>query len=177
MTATSSLIELAGRRQLTIDDLPTDVDGVRYELIDGSLYVTPLGDFDHQVLATRFTGLLAAGLPPGLIALAGVNVILGTLVMVEPDVAVVDPTHLVHNRLGISPKGLLFVVEITSPSTRRRDLTIKRDLYREWKVPYLLVDRQTTPHSYTAHGALPAWADVIETDRQQPSAADTPRPS
>jgi hypothetical protein len=78
---------------------------------------------------------------------------------------VVDPAHLVHDGLGVSPKGLLFAVEITSPSTRRRDLTIKRDLYAEWEVPYLLVDRSTSPHRYTAYGELPAWAGAVQPDR------------
>ena len=155
------LIELAGQRRLRIEDLPQDVENVRYELIDGSLYVTPLGDFEHQALASRFTTLLAASIPPGSVALAGVNVILGSRTVVEPDVAVVDPAHLVRDGLGVSPKGLLFAVEITSPSTRRRDLTIKRELYREWDVPYLLVDRDTTPHAYLPQGDLPAWTDVL----------------
>jgi Uma2 family endonuclease len=177
MTATTtSLIELAGQRELTVEDLPTDVDGVRYELIDGSLYVTPLGDFEHQLLATRIATLLTPGLPEGLASLAGVNVILGDQTMVEPDVAVVDPAHLVRDGLGVSPKGLLFAVEITSPSTRRRDLTIKRQLYREWDVPYLLVDRHSSPHSYTTHGSLPAWAQVTSSGPadSRPGSSATP---
>jgi Uma2 family endonuclease len=98
-----------------------------------------------------------------------VNVILGSQTIVEPDVAVVDPAHLVRNGLGVSPKGLLFAVEISSPSTRRRDLTLKRELYGEWEVPYLLVDRATSPHAYTGYGELPDWTDVVlpKGDRSQ----------
>ncbi len=166
MTATSvNLLDLAGQRPLRIDDLPRDVDNVRYELIDGSLYVTPLADVEHQMLATRFATVLSPGIPEGSVVLAGVNVIVGNQTVVEPDVAVVDPAHLVLDGLGVSPKGLLLVVEITSPSTRRRDLTIKRELYREWEVPYLLVDRSTGPHTYTGYGELPAWAGVLLPNR------------
>jgi Uma2 family endonuclease len=162
MTASpANLLDLAGRRPLQIDDLPREADNVRYELIDGSLYVTPLGDFEHQALAARFVTVLLPGIPDGTVVLAGVNVIIGSQTMVEPDIAVVDPAHLVHEGLGVAPEGLLFVVEVTSPSTRRRDLTIKRDLYLEWQVPYLLVDRSTVPHTYTRHGELPDWAHVV----------------
>jgi Uma2 family endonuclease len=166
MTAsTVNLIDLAGQRALQIEDLPREVSNIRHELIDGSLYVTPLADFEHQVLATTLAMSLSPGIPDGAVALAGVNVILGSQTFVEPDVAVVDPAHLVHDGLGVSPKGLLFVVEITSPSTRRRDLTIKRQLYGEWEVPYLVVDRSTSPHTYTGYGDLPTWAGVVLTER------------
>jgi len=60
-------------------------------------------------------------------------------------------------------QGPSFAVEITSPSTRRRDLTIKRQLYDEWKVPYLVVDRGTSPHTYIGYGGQPAWAAVVLT--------------
>src|SRR5690349_19428798 len=108
-----NLIDLAGRRPLRLEDLPRDVDNVRYELIDGSLYVTPLADVEHQALATRFATVLSPVVPGEAVVVAGVNVILGTQTVVEPDVAVVDPAHLVLDGLGVSPKGLLFVVEIT----------------------------------------------------------------
>ncbi|HST83485.1 MAG TPA: Uma2 family endonuclease [Kineosporiaceae bacterium] len=166
MTAsTVNLIDLAGQRPLQIEDLPREVDNVRYELIDGSLYVTPLADYEHQDLVLKIAMLLAAKNPQGSTVLPGVNVILGSQTIVEPDVAVVDPAHLVHDGLGVSPKGLLFVVEITSPSTRRRDLTIKRQLYSEWEVPYLVVDRSTSPHTYAGYGDLPTWAGVVLPDR------------
>jgi Uma2 family endonuclease len=48
------------------------------------------------------------------------------------------------------------VVEVTSPSTRRRDLTAKRDLYRDWEVPMIIVDRSRMP-SMIVEGELPGW--------------------
>ncbi len=89
------------------------------------------------------------------------DVIAGDVTLVEPDVAVVDPAHLVRRGLGVSPAGLAFIVEITSPSTRRRDMTIKRDPHREWQVPLLVVDRSVTPHALVLEGEPPSWAAPV----------------
>jgi Uma2 family endonuclease len=151
----------AATESLTIDDLPADIDGVRLELIDGSLSVTPLGDLDHQRLVNSITRRLESGLPAGLEALPGANVVLGDHTTLIPDVVVVDSSYAVRNGLGVSPAGVRLVVEITSPSTRRRDLTIKRELYREWGAPYVIVDRSTDPHTYRTEGDLPDWARAV----------------
>jgi Uma2 family endonuclease len=100
--------------------------------------------------------------PAGSLVLPGVNVILGERTLVIPDVGVVDPAHLVRSDLGVAPAGLLLAVEITSPTTRRRDLTGKRDLYRRWEVPLLIVDRSTDPHTFIRVGELPPWAGVLQ---------------
>src|SRR6185503_20053674 len=114
----------------------------RTELIDGSLYVTPGADTDHQLLVADVYDHLFARLPrdSGLRVLPGVNVVFDNSTLVVPDIAVIDPRE--RSRLGIHPKAVVLVVEVTSPSTRRRDLTIKRDLYVEWEVPLILVDRR-----------------------------------
>jgi Uma2 family endonuclease len=153
----SDLLHRAARETLTVGDLPTDVEGARFELIDGSLIVTPLGDVVHQQLVVEYAFSIRSRLPAGLLVLAGVNVIVGEQTLVEPDVAVVDPTFVTPDGLGVSPKGLRFAVEVTSPSIRRRDLSIKRELYREWGVPYLVVDRSTQPFTLHVDGDLPGY--------------------
>jgi hypothetical protein len=46
-------------------------------------------------------------------------------------------------------------------STHRRDLSIKRELYLEWKVPYVVVDRTDGPYALSAHGPpLPEWVTL-----------------
>lgn len=87
----ADLFARAAHGPLTIADLPLDVQGVRIELIDGGLYVTPLGDFEHQRLISDNSYLIRPHLPAGLEVLAGVNVIVGEQTLVEPDIAVVDP--------------------------------------------------------------------------------------
>lgn len=102
--------------------------------------------------------ILAARIPRGLRVAPGVNVVVGEQTLVIPDVAVIDPSHLAHGDPGVAPSGLALVVEVTSPSTRRRDLTIKRELYAEWNVPYVVVDRTGGPYPVSAYGPpLPGW--------------------
>jgi Uma2 family endonuclease len=163
------LLVRAARVPLTVADLPDDVAGARFELIDGSLIVTPLGDVVHQQLVLDYAFSIRSRLPGDLTVLAGVNVIVGVQTLVEPDVAVVDPTFVTSDGLGVSPQGLRLAVEVTSPSTRRRDLSIKRELYREWGVPYLVVDRSTQPFTLHVDGDLPAYAvQLVEPDAGTP---------
>jgi Uma2 family endonuclease len=161
--STADLLGLVARGPVTVDDLPEDVQNVRIELVDGSVYVTPLGDVEHQDLVMRYAVRIRHHLPDSLRVLPGVNVIVGDQTLVIPDVAVVDPSFVVHRGLGIAPDGLRLAVEITSPSTRRRDLTLKRELYREWGVPFLVVDRSTTPFTLHKDGDLPPFAEVLTT--------------
>ncbi len=149
-------------RPFTIDDLPdSDPPGVRVELIDGSLYVTPLGDIEHQALVMDLAVRLVGLVPSGLQVLPGANVIQGESTLVMPDVVVIDPAHAVRNGVGVSPAGLRLAVEITSPSTRRHDLTLKRELYRDWGTPLIIVDRSTLPFTVHSYGDLPDYARAL----------------
>jgi Uma2 family endonuclease len=148
---------LAHRRPLTVADLPEDEVG-RTELIDGGVYVTPAADVEHQILVARWTQRLGSVAPSQLVASPGGNVIANDQTLLIPDVWVIDPSAIVQGGLGVDPGGLVLAVEITSPSTRVRDLTIKRVLYERWGVPYVLVDRDTAPPTVTVYGELPGWA-------------------
>ena len=152
MTTAPDLFARARRGPISVSDLPDDTEGARYELIDGSLYVTPSADAPHQMLCFDLGLRLASRLPPGLRVAPAINVIVGELTLVIPDVAVIDPDHLTHRDLGVTPEGLHLVLEVTSTSTRRRDLSIKRELYGEWKVPYVVVDRSSGPYTVSAYG-------------------------
>jgi Uma2 family endonuclease len=154
------LLALARERPLTVADLPAKDTTGRTELIDGSLYVTPLGDLDHQRLVLRLSRQLEDMFPAdsGLEVFPGANVVAEPRTLVIPDVVV---ARAGGQGLGASPADVVLVVEITSPSTRRRDLTIKRDLYREWGVPLILVDRDAGAPGITVDGKLPDWVGEI----------------
>jgi hypothetical protein len=68
-----------------------------------------------------------------------------------PDIYVVDPELAVNESAYAPCESLALVAEITSPSTRINDLTLKLDVYGHSAVPiYLLFDlreRQTTVYS------------------------------
>jgi Uma2 family endonuclease len=132
--------------KLTYDDyVHFPDDGLRHELIDGEHYVTPTPIRKHQAIATNLVGVIWSYLrehPVGRVFTAPFDVILSDFDVVEPDLL-----FLTNQRLGevqTSPwvKGApSLVVEIGSPSTRKRDATIKRRLYERVGVDeYWIVD-------------------------------------
>lgn len=147
------------RGPLTVDDL-ADLpdDGHRYELIDGSLLVTPAPGTTHQLGVGRLYLALANGLPAGLVAmLAPYDYVIASGTVLEPDLLVARATQLTAERLTTTP---LLVIEVLSPSTRRTDLGSKRLAYQEAGVPsYWILDPGTASlivHQRDADGAYQA---------------------
>ena len=135
-------------RGLTYDDLAAmpepGVDGLRKELIDGELYVSPSPVVGHQ----RASGAIFVALHRyaqvhgGLALQAPMDVVFAPSTVVQPDVlylaassaAAVPDDDVVH----VAPD---LVVEVSSPSTRRLDLIKKRRLFERQGVPeYWFVD-------------------------------------
>jgi Uma2 family endonuclease len=115
-------------------------DGNRYEVIRGNLYVTPAPFMNHQFVAGRLFRFLdrfgeETGL--GLALFAPVDVLLpdGIATPVQPDLVFFlkgnQPAWGDKNFQGVPD----LVVEVESPSTRKRDRTIKADAYRDAGVP------------------------------------------
>lgn len=113
-------------RPLTRADLEAmPDDGHRYELIDGSLIVTPAPGSAHQLVLGELYLLLRATCPPDLhVILAPFAVALADDTELQPDLVVARKVDVTAHDLPTAP---LLAVEILSPSTRRLDLTLKRD--------------------------------------------------
>jgi Uma2 family endonuclease len=113
-------------RPLTYDDLAAlpDDDGHRYELIDGSLIVTPAPRMRHQVVVGNLHLALRAGCPRELVVfLAPFDVVLSINTVMQPDLLVARRSDLTEANLPAPP---VLAVEVLSPSTRRIDLGTKR---------------------------------------------------
>ena len=82
--------------------------------------------------------------------------------LVIPDVVVTTAEAAARGGLGLAPADLLLVVEVLSPSTRRVDLTLKRDTYSSWGVPYWVVDPEG--EDVVRHGHTPSWAERLTGD-------------
>jgi Uma2 family endonuclease len=110
----------------------TEREGDRVELIDGVVYVTPAPRPSHQLILDNLYYMLAhhvrdAGL--GRIIAAPVDVRLSHHDVVQPDLIFIRRERMtIIGDVAIDGAPDL-VVEILSPGTRARDLSVKRDLY------------------------------------------------
>lgn len=116
-----------------------DEHALRYEIIDGSIVVTPPATFSHEDRGAGLLAQLRVACPPEL-AVVGSHY---GFYYDDPSFLLADIT--VARREDCQEKGLyvapLLVVEVLSKSTRRRDLSAKWDIYAEAGVPsYWLVD-------------------------------------
>jgi Uma2 family endonuclease len=133
--------------KLTYDDyvLFPD-DGMRHELIDGEHFVTPTPNLKHQAIVRNLIVAIADYLRQhrigGKVYGAPLAVILSTFDVVEPDVLFISRTREPEVLTGDWVHGAPdLVVEIASPSTRKRDATVKKHLYERWAVfEYWIVD-------------------------------------
>jgi Uma2 family endonuclease len=167
------------RKKLTYADfLLFPDDGKRHELIDGVHYVTPSPNLGHQELLGRLYlaigNFLATRRRLGRVFLSPLDVVMSEYDVVEPDLLFVagDQQGILTKANVQGPPAL--VVEILSPSTRRRDEGIKKRLFDQKGVrEYWLVDpkncrvsicRRAEDGSFPVVSTLSAAADeYVET--------------
>ena len=169
-----------GATRLTYDDfvlIPDD--GKRHEIIDGVHYVTPSPNQRHQELVARLHlslgGFLEDRPDRGRVFLSPFDVVFSFHDIVEPDLVFVAPDQLgILTEKNIQGTPAL-VIEILSPSTRKRDQQIKRKLYERTGVrEYWLVDPEANVVSLyrrAGDGAFPRVADLTADGRDT---LDTP---
>jgi Uma2 family endonuclease len=132
--------------KLTYDDfVHFPDDGKRHELIDGEHHVTAAPNTKHQRVVTRLTGLLWPFVQSrrlGEVFVAPFDVVFSDTDVVEPDLLFVAKAREADVLTDAHARGAPdLVVEIGSPSTRKRDETIKRRLYERYGVAeYWVVD-------------------------------------
>jgi Uma2 family endonuclease len=130
-------------------------DGNRYEIIDGSLHVTPPADDEHHEVADEIRAALRSAAPPGWrvvreigVRLAGANTI--------PDVTVLRPGSE-RRVLWHEPPDIALVVEVESSNSRRHDRFLKPGLYAEAGIEsYWRIERTNNgpvAHLYTRAAA------------------------
>ena len=117
-------------REWTVEDLDQlPDDGLQYELLDGVLLVSPAPVTRHQVVLTELAAMLRAACPASLYTLVSpLDWRPDQRTSLQPDLLVVTP-DLLHGKNITEPLAL--AVEVLSPSTRRKDLLLKRSKYEE----------------------------------------------
>ncbi|MDT0185306.1 Uma2 family endonuclease [Microbacterium sp. ARD31] len=162
-------------RPLTADDLAAiPDDGHRYELIDGTLIVTPAPSWRHQRAVSRLLRALMDAAADDLEVLAApFDVRLADDTVLQPDVLVCRVTDLTQRNLPAAP---LLAVEVLSPSTRLVDLNLKRARYEAAGCPsYWVVDPEApTITAWELRDGV--YAEVASVAGGEPFAAARPFP-
>ena len=135
------------------DSLQFPDDGLRHEILEGEHCVTPPPAVVHQRILLNLSYLLRQHLdthPAGEVLFAPVDVLLSRFNILQPDLIYVS-TERSHQFTSQNLQGAPdLAVEILSPSTRSRDLHLKRKVYRETGVlEYWIVDPEE--QSVTVH--------------------------
>jgi Uma2 family endonuclease len=115
----------------TIDevlDLPDN--GMRYELVDGRLVVSPVPPKPHQMAAKLLERLLDDAAPPKLEANRDVSLQIRDALLI-PDVMVATSDSLRGQEPTMDPADVVLVAEILSPGNTKFDRTWKPQRYAE----------------------------------------------
>jgi Uma2 family endonuclease len=149
--------------QWTLEDLQRlPDDGNKYEVVHGELFVTPAPRQPHEIVSARLTRVLDP-----YVAEHGLGLVFRPRAVVRTKDSEVEPDLMVRAESGgISGKWEhaplpILIVEILSPTTRRRDHVQKRDFYLEIGVPeYWIVDIDER----RVRVVKPGSEDVVETE-------------
>ncbi len=127
------------RVRLTVQDyldIPEE-DENRYELIDGELYMAPAPTWEHQEsIGNLYSALrdFVRANELGRVVASPIDVFLSNEDVFQPDIVFVsiERLNIIHSS-GVHGAPDL-VIEMLSPSTEQRDLTIKRERYAMFDV-------------------------------------------
>jgi Uma2 family endonuclease len=164
-------------RPLTRADLEgMPEDGHRYELLEGSLLVTPAPAPRHQVALLELASLLHAAIAGTklLVLVAPIDVAFSDSTVLEPDVLLVRRADVGERGVEAAP---LLVAEVLAPSTRSLDLGAKRLAYAAGGVPhYWVIDPYRPSLVAWRLGATGDYKEVAVVEGDEPFAAAEPVP-
>lgn len=163
-------------RRWTLEELHAlPEDGNKYELVHGELLVTPAPSDRHSDIVARLTHVLVPYVDAqrlGYVYHPRAVLRVGRHTEVEPDIMVRAPRSDPDGAWETAPRPIL-VVEVVSPSTRRRDFGTKRELYEEQAIPdYWIVDGDARAITVVRPGHDPV--SVADTLTWAPAAAREP---
>jgi Uma2 family endonuclease len=164
----------------TIDDLAGLPDGVRYEIADGSLLVSPPPALPHIYANTRLRRMLDRDVPTGLLVVdcgPGINIARRTTCYV-PDALVVREDAVRRKADVLQPSDVLLVAEVLSPSNAGIDLVQKRHDYAAAGIPqYWIVDpRDQTITVLALLDGATAYKEEVVVRAGEPWQTGTPYP-
>lgn len=140
MAATTDSHGIVPGRPFTVYDLEgMPDDDRRYELLDGTLLVSPTPGLKHQTIAYRLYGVLEQAARKDMkVVGAPFAVRPSDSTELQPDVLVARRAELTETHLPTAP---LLAVEVLSPSTARFDWSLKKLAYKDLGVSsYWVID-------------------------------------
>lgn len=172
---TAALSDVPPADGWTVDDLDAlPDDGVRRELIDGALHVSPSPSSVHQVIAMRLGVALEQTCPDHLFVSQSNDVQLSPRRLFIPDVLVTTFEAARRQAGSFTADEVVLAVEIVSPGSQSMDRVLKPALYAKAGIPhYWLIETdggiavQTYRLDGTAEVYEPSglFTDVIRTDK------------
>jgi Uma2 family endonuclease len=175
---TEARLRLPTDRPMAVPDLDdTPDDGLRYELDDGVLVVSPAPMWIHQIVLARLTAALVAACSADFAVASGPGVEVSDIKYWIPDLAVVRAESLVIGMVNVTAPPVL-VIEIASPSTAHFDQNRKKAAYAEFGIPaYWIVDPDPQRPSITEFQLAGAvYREVSTATGREPFVADAPFP-
>jgi Uma2 family endonuclease len=149
---TAALGDLPPADGWTTDDLDAlPDDGVRRELLDGVLHVSPSPTDIHQIIAARLMVALEATCPGDMQVTQAVEVRIGPRRSFIPDVLVATDAAASRRARFYTPQEVVLAIEIVSPTSQSMDRVMKPALYAKAGIPYYwLVETEggLTVHTY-----------------------------
>jgi len=135
MTAAMSDLTPAGG--WTVDDLEAlPEDGVRRELLDGVLLVSPSPTDIHQIIAGRLMVALEETCPAEFQVTQGVEIRINAVRSFIPDVLVATDEAARRRFRSYAPHEVVLAIEIVSPSSLSMDRFTKPALYAAAGIPH-----------------------------------------
>jgi Uma2 family endonuclease len=164
LTAHDAIEHLIGRHDLTVDDVASLPEDLRYELVHGRLVLTPSPMPTHQNIGAQIWAALLINRPSfGHVSLDQ-SIMLDGHNQRDPDVMAFREAG---NRSPVAATDVLLVVEVVSPSSRVTDREDKFKDYAYAGIPsYWIVDpsgdRVTFTQFVLEHGG--SYRRVLTTD-------------
>ena len=156
-----------------LDAVPDD--GLRYELVDGVLLVSPAPTPRHQRVVVSLVVLLHPAVTADAeVLVAPVDFRPDPKRSLQPDVLVVRREDAGAGRLTLPP---LLVIEVLSPGSRSVDLLLKRGIYQDSGVPsYWIVDPDEPSVTVLELDAAGGYRQVAHAVGDQPLTVSAPFP-
>lgn len=154
-----------------LDQLPDD--GLRYELLDGTLLVSPAPTRRHQRAAVNLGAFLHRACP------AHMEVSAAPLDWRPDDRTSLQPDILVLNNRDLNADvadSMILAVEVISPSSRRKDSIYKRSKYEDSGVAHYWIVDPAAPSILALELRDGQYVTAGEATGDQPLTLDQPFP-